>query len=69
MTRKRVGACTRLSGCSKPPNACSMVTSEAAVHWVKTRAKALGGVSPLQYADNEAAADVVIGRLEYGVIT
>ena len=45
---------------------------EAARHWFKTPKQALGGRSPLEYADTEPGAREVedlLGRLEHGVFS
>ncbi len=45
---------------------------QAAQRWLNDPAKALGGISPLEYLDTEAGAEAIhdlILRLEHGVIT
>ena len=49
-----------------------MGSEEAARHWFTTPKRALGGVSPLHFADTEPGAREVehlIGRLEHGVFS
>lgn len=44
---------------------------EKAAHWFKTPKRALGGATPLEYADTEPGAQEVralIGRLQHGVV-
>ena len=44
----------------------------AAFHWLNAPAKALGGETPINYADTEIGArevEMLLGRLEYGVFT
>lgn len=44
----------------------------AAVRWLKTPARALGGETPFKHLDTEAGADEVrdlIGRIEHGIVT
>ena len=45
---------------------------KAAQHWLNEPAKALGGISPIEYLDTEAGAEAIqdlILRLEHGIVT
>ena len=45
---------------------------EAARHWFKTSNKALGGRSPLEFADTEPGArevEELLGRIEHGIFS